>query len=1221
MALSPAATAPLRPLRRRLAFPITLIFALAAALFNTSAGAQGRTELIRGRVTGTDSVAIFGVRVTVFSSYTQLTRVSSTDSTGRYTVVFPNGNGDYLVSYTLPGYATVVRQVKRANDEDLLVSDVAMQLAPLLLNPIVVSSRGLLDRGAGSLPDSTGSWDWITGAGLTLSDMGNLFLMAGQLPGVRIVTDDDGRAIGISVFGLGSDQNIVLIDGVEHNFSDLPTEGMPTAIIATTNSDPSKGGFSGASVSVTTKPGSWQVTRSLGLTVDEPKLQFSDRLGRELGSEYSNVQLSGESSGPVVKDLLTYKGSLQLGQRWNDRATMLNTGPLGFAEVGASMDSVFRLRSVMQDVGIPLTASGIPGSQLSRNASLMLRGDFTPGGQHALNATLNTSFRRDASATSPLIAPARGGETDNATAALQVNHSFYFPFSILSESKVALSLNNSATDPYSGLPDARVRVNSLLYDGERAVATFQLGGNSAMPVTTRNTKWEFTNGLSWASKNNAHRIKLGTELRWDDFSQTQATNRLGTFSFNSLSDFEQGIPSDFRRQLTESHKWADLFTAALSLGDQWRKTKDFNIQYGLRVEIDRYGARPPYNADVERVFSARNDHAPNDVHVIPRLGFTWSYGTAPQIAAFEGAARGPRATVKGTLGEYRNTPGNSLLQSAMGATGLPDGIAILSCGGDAAPLPDWQSYAADAATIPEQCADGTGGTVFAERQPAVLLFGRDYQPQRSWRADLGWSGTALRRYKFSATGLVSLDRAQTGSIDLNFRDAERFPLSLEQNRPVYVEATSISARSGSVATKDSRLSTDFAKVTERRSDLKSATVQLNTSISPVVVSPRGVRWSLNYVYSRMEEYSRGFGSSTASNPLLRDWERGRGPDHQISASLNYDLFGFKLGLAARVTSGVRYTPMIRGDVNGDGESNDRAMVFAPQFTGDTAIASGMRSLLDHGPSGARACLQRQLGNIARSNSCTGPWSSVMNLSVALDPMKFVLPGRTTVQMTVGNAMTGMDLLLSGKANERVWGQRHSAPDATLLYVRGFDPDGRKFIYEVNPLFGSTRLSRAGQARPFVLTLRVSTDLSPPLAKQQLRRELATWQSANARRPSEAALKRQYTQPFTTMFESILRQKDTLRLTSAQAGSIAATTAGYVARIDSLWAPFAREMASATAPRVEEVHNRMQQLRRTSYEWMSVQAQAVKALLTSEQFNRLPQSYGVYFDERAMRRMR
>jgi hypothetical protein len=55
--------------------------------------------------------------------------------------------------------------------------------------------------------------------------------------------------------------------------------------------------------------------------------------------------------------------------------------------------------------------------------------------------------------------------------------------------------------------------------------------------------------------------------------------------------------------------------------------------------------------------------------------------------------------------------------------------------------------------------------------------------------------------------------------------------------------------------------------------------------------------------------------------------------------------------------------------------------------------------------------------------------------------------------------------------------------------------------------------------------------------------------------------------------------------------------------------------------VEEVHSRMQQLRRTSFQLMSDHAQAVKRVLTSDQFNLLPQSYGVYFDEKAMRRMR
>jgi hypothetical protein len=225
-------------------------------------------------------------------------------------------------------------------------------------------------------------------------------------------------------------------------------------------------------------------------------------------------------------------------------------------------------------------------------------------------------------------------------------------------------------------------------------------------------------------------------------------------------------------------------------------------------------------------------------------------------------------------------------------------------------------------------------------------------------------------------------------------------------------------------------------------------------------------------------------------------------------------------------------------------------------------------------------------------------------------------------MSFGNPMTGLDLLLSGKANERTWGQQHNNPDATLLYVRGFDQDTRQFRYEVNPAFGSTRASRATQARPFLITLRFSTDLSPPLEKQKLRRELDAWQAGTTRRPAEGVLKRQYMQPFATMFESILRQKDTLRLSTAQADSISSMTVVYLTRLDSIWAPMARFMSEAGERYdVEEVHSRMEQLRRTSFQLMSDHAQAVKRVLTSEQFNLLPQSYGVYFDEKAMRRMR
>jgi hypothetical protein len=41
----------------------------------------------------------------------------------------------------------------------------------------------------------------------------------------------------------------------------------------------------------------------------------------------------------------------------------------------------------------------------------------------------------------------------------------------------------------------------------------------------------------------------------------------------------------------------------------------------------------------------------------------------------------------------------------MGSTGLPNGVQQLSCAGDAAPTPDWDASATDAANLPEFCAD------------------------------------------------------------------------------------------------------------------------------------------------------------------------------------------------------------------------------------------------------------------------------------------------------------------------------------------------------------------------------------------------------------------------------------------------------------------------------------------------------------------------------------
>src|SRR5205814_7932080 len=149
------------------------------------------------------------------------------------------------------------------------------------------------------------------------------------------------------------------------------------------------------------------------------------------------------------------------------------------------------------------------------------------------------------------------------------------------------------------------------------------------------------------SASNKHRIKFTTELRRDAFTQNQQTNTLGSFTFNSLADLEAQRPSSFSRQLTPRIRSGSQFIGGMSLGDSYKRSDDLQLQYGIRLDGNRFSATPTLNPDLETVFGERNDRAPNHVYFSPRIGFSWSYGPAPSVSGSAAAARGPRAVHRG----------------------------------------------------------------------------------------------------------------------------------------------------------------------------------------------------------------------------------------------------------------------------------------------------------------------------------------------------------------------------------------------------------------------------------------------------------------------------------------------------------------------------------------------------------------------------------------------
>ena len=1203
---------------------------LLAAVSAPGALRAQSVDVIRGQVTGPDNVPLENVTVTVTSISGNVNRTARTDRQGRFTVTFPGGDGDYMVAMTALGYGAKRFEVKRAADEDILIADAKLTKVGAVLDAMkVTAARDKVSRNDVTA-DVGGTEQRIAANAALPPDMiGDLAAMAATLPGVQLVPGQDGGANGFSVLGLGADQNNTTLNGMQFGGAGLPRDASVMSSLITSPYDVSRGGFSGGQFSLRTRSGSNFIARALSSTVDAPQLQWADRAARALGQEYTNLSLGGAVSGPLVIDKAFYSVSFQLGRRSNDLQTLLNTDPVGLQSSGVAADSVTRLVSLLRAANVPTTFSGLPGSRIGDQGSVLGAIDITPpsstSGQ-SFNLAFNGSWNRsDPASGLNTSLPTASGDRTGWNGGLQGRHSAYLTLrgvGVLTETSAGLNASQNDGTPYVNLPGGRVRVTSSFADGTTGVQNLSFGGNQFLGTSQSTSSLSAMNQLSWFSANNKHRLKLTSELRRDGNTQDQTINRLGTFSYNSLADLQAGVPLSYTRSLVPRTRDAGIVVAALSLGDSYRRTTALQFQYGLRIDANTFTDAPTRNPEVERLLGVRNDLVPNGIFLSPRLGFSWSYGTAAQIGAFAGAFRGPRAVVRGGIGVFQNTPQATLVGGAIDNTGLASAVQQLMCVGPAAPVANWSAYANPAA-IPDRCADGSTGTVFANGAPNVSLFAKDYRAPRSVRSNLNWGGAVLGNRLFATIdGTFSYNLNQGSFTDLNFAGVQRFALANEGNRPVYVLASSIFPATGGIASGDARKASQFSRVTEQRSDLNSMSRQLSLRISPMSFSS-GLSWSGSYTYSNVREQYRGF-TSTAANPTTIDWSRSTFDSrHQLTYSLGYNAFDLiRINWFGTVRSGSPYTPVIGGDVNGDGFSNDRAFIFNPSATTDATVAAGMQSLLSGGSSGARDCLQSQVGQLASRNSCQGPWTHTASLSFSLNPLKVRMPQRATLSFSVVNPLGAADLMLHGENHLRGWGQTTFA-DPTLLYVRGFDPTSGRYKYEVNQRFGNTNPAFNAFRTPVTIQMLLRYDIAPTRERQVLTQSLDRGRRTTGTKAVEPMIKAQFSSAgIPNPVATILRDQDTLKLSAAQADSLASLNRRFIVRIDSIWAPVAKDFAALPDTYShDEAYARYRTAREASIDLLLTVAPTVKALLTKEQLRKLPSYVASALDKRYLSSIR
>ncbi|MEK7668861.1 MAG: carboxypeptidase-like regulatory domain-containing protein, partial [Gemmatimonadota bacterium] len=447
------------------AIPRALLAAALLALAPAPAAAQVGmgTDIITGVVTGTDGAPLQDATVEAYSLETQVTRRGRTDARGRYTILFPDGGGQYRMTARVIGHSPRTVLLVRDADEDRLVWNVRLAEGAVAIEAITVRAGPTIQRGqdAPTPGASERAFNPDVLARIPL-DATDLSVLAGLSPGVLSIASTDSTAAAFSVAGLGPDANALTLDGLLFGTATVPQEGLRQTRVVTSTYDVSRGQFSGGLIASTTRSGSNMVQGSSQAQLRDEDLAINAGDSPYTQGFTQNVY-SGGLGGPLIRDRIFVFGSLQARLRSDPQQTLLSAGDADYARLGVSPDSVTRFLGLANLLGVrPLSVTG-GATRASDNLSGLVRLDLVLSNEHTL--TLRGDWRgnsQDPARLGPLALPQSGGEVTSSGGGAMATLSSRFGATVLNEFRGYLQNSRSDGGAYSEVPQGRVQVTSLL---------------------------------------------------------------------------------------------------------------------------------------------------------------------------------------------------------------------------------------------------------------------------------------------------------------------------------------------------------------------------------------------------------------------------------------------------------------------------------------------------------------------------------------------------------------------------------------------------------------------------------------------------------------------------------------------------------------------------------------------------------------------------------------
>ncbi|HEU5400239.1 MAG TPA: carboxypeptidase regulatory-like domain-containing protein [Terriglobales bacterium] len=194
--------------------------------------------------------------------------------------------------------------------------------------------------------------------------------------------------------------------------------------------------------------------------------------------------------------------------------------------------------------------------------------------------------------------------------------------------------------------------NDLALDNSQTVSVngwFTAGGNGIGTSGDLNNRYELQNYTSMAL--GKHFIKYGGRMRVSHETSTSTGGFNGTWTFNSLQDYQNAMPSQYTRTFGTPVADVSYVDLGVYAEDDWRLRPNFTLSYGLRLESQ----------------NQIGDHA----DWAPRIGFAWGLGSA----------RGgtPKMVLRAGFGIFYDRFGQSLVLNTIRQNGVNQVQYITTC--------------------------------------------------------------------------------------------------------------------------------------------------------------------------------------------------------------------------------------------------------------------------------------------------------------------------------------------------------------------------------------------------------------------------------------------------------------------------------------------------------------------------------------------------------------